>query len=61
MANLIRLGTNKWKAYQWANTRKGYWHTTGGFILATTITIDRLRSAGYVFLSDYYLKVRHGS
>jgi RNA-directed DNA polymerase len=58
LANLIKLGVNKSKAWQWANTRKGYWHTAGSFILSTTITTERLREAGYVFLSDYYRKVR---
>jgi len=58
LANLIRLGVNKSKAWEWANTRKGYWHTANSYILSTTITNDRLRQAGYVFLSDYYRKVR---
>lgn len=58
LANLVRLGVKKSKAWEWANTRKGYWHIANSFILATTITIDRLRQAGYVFLSDYYQKVR---
>jgi RNA-directed DNA polymerase len=55
--NLTRLGVKKSKAWEWANTRKGYWHIANCFILKTTITTDRLRQAGYVFLSDYYLKV----
>lgn len=58
ITNLIKLGVNKSKAYEWANTRKGYWHTSKSFILSTTITTERLQSVGYVFLSDYYLKVR---
>lgn len=58
MANLIKLGINKYKAYEWANTRKGYWHIANSFILSRTITNDRLRKAGYVFLLDYYEKVR---
>jgi RNA-directed DNA polymerase len=58
VANLIKLGINKYKAYEWANTRKGYWHTAGSFILSRTITTDRLKKAGYVFLSDCYRKVR---
>lgn len=57
LRSLIKLGLNKSKAWQWANTRKGYWHTAGSFILSTTITTDRLREAGYVFLLDYYRKV----
>src|SRR5690606_26074274 len=26
LANLVKLGVNKSKAWEWANTRKGYWH-----------------------------------
>lgn len=58
MANLVKLGIKKQKAYEWANTRKSYWHTAGSFILTRTITTDRLRLAGYVFLSDYFNKVK---
>ena len=58
LKNLIRLGINKSKAWEWANTRKGYWHIANSYILATTITNERLRKAGYVFLSEYYRKVR---
>ena len=58
LANLIRLGIPKSKAWEWANTRKGYWHTANSFILSRSITNDRLRKAGYIFLSDYYRMVR---
>ena len=58
LTNLIKLGLNKPKAWEWANTRKGYWHIANSYILSTTITNARLRSAGYLFLSDYYRKVR---
>jgi RNA-directed DNA polymerase len=58
IANLIKLGVMKSKAYEWANTRKSYWHTANSNILNTTITTDRLRLAGFLFLSDYYRKVR---
>lgn len=57
IANLVKLGVRKQKAYEWANSRKGYWHIAGSYILATTITTERLRLAGYVFLSDYFNKV----
>jgi RNA-directed DNA polymerase len=56
--NLMRLGVKKPKAWEWSNTRKGYWHTANSPILSTTITIERLRTAGYIFLSDYYQNVR---
>jgi len=58
LTNLIKLGVNKSKAWEWANTRKGYWRIAGSFILSTTITNDRLSAAGFVFFSDYYRKVR---
>ena len=56
--NLIKLGINKHKAWEWANTRKGYWHTANSFILSRTITNERLRYAGYIFFSEYYGSVR---
>lgn len=58
LTNLVKLGVKKSKAWEWANTRKGYWHVANSYILNTTITTDRLRQAGYVFLSDYYQKVK---
>jgi RNA-directed DNA polymerase len=56
--NLIKLGIPKRKAWEWANTRKGYWHVSNSYILSRSITIKNLSSAGYLFFSDYYLKVR---
>jgi group II intron reverse transcriptase/maturase len=58
LKNLMMLGVKKSKAWEWANTRKGYWHTASSPILSTTITTERLRKAGYIFLSDYYQNVR---
>lgn len=58
LLNLIRLGINKSKAWEWANSRKGYWHLANSFVLKTSVTNEKLRKAGYVFLSDHYLKVR---
>lgn len=55
---LIKLGLNKSRAWQYANTRKSYWHTANSFILTKTITTQMFRKAGYLFLLDYYLKVR---
>jgi RNA-directed DNA polymerase len=59
LKNLMKLGVNKSKAWEWANTRKGYWRIASSYILSTAIRNDRLREAGYVFLSDYYRKVRN--
>jgi group II intron reverse transcriptase/maturase len=55
--NLIKLGIAKYKAWEFANTRKGYWHIANSPILSTSITNDRLLQAGYIFLSGYYRKV----
>lgn len=55
---LMKLGLNKYKALQYANTRKSYWRTANSAILTRTITTQRLRKAGYPILLDYYLKVR---
>ena len=56
-ANLQRLGILRQKAWEHANTRKGYWHTANSWILSVPITNDRLKRAGYIFFSDYYKKV----
>lgn len=51
--NLQKLGINKY-TWQWANTRKSYWHTANSFILTRTLTNDRLRSWGFISALDYY-------
>lgn len=56
--NLVKLGINKYKAWEFANTRKAYWHISNSPILASSITNERLRRSGYVFMSDYYKQVR---
>lgn len=55
--NLIKLGIEKYKAWEYANTRKGYWHTANSPILTRSITNDRLKQSGYIFFTDYYRKV----
>jgi group II intron reverse transcriptase/maturase len=57
-ANLMKLGINRQKAWEWANTRRSYWHTAGSYILSTSVTIERLRQGGYMFLTDCYLDAR---
>ena len=53
LRNLIKLGINRTKAWEFANTRKSYWR-----IANSSITNERLKQAGYIFLTDYYRKVR---
>jgi RNA-directed DNA polymerase len=47
--NLMKLGIIKYKAWEYANTRKGYWRTAGSAILSRSVTSDRLRHAGFIF------------
>lgn len=56
--NLQKLGVEKGKAWQWANTRKSYWHTANSWILATTLNNDRFEKQGYLSFLKYYLEVR---
>jgi group II intron reverse transcriptase/maturase len=58
--NLCKLGIPEGKSWEWANTRKGYWHVSNSFIASRSITNDRLSKAGYLTFSEYYLKVRVG-
>ena len=57
LRNLIKLGIAKYKSWEYANTRKGYWCIANSPILSSSITNDRLQQAGYMFFSDYYRKV----
>jgi len=56
--NLQKLGVAKEKAWEWANTRKSYWHTANSWILATTLTNARFEKQGYLSFLKYYLEVR---
>lgn len=57
LRNLIKLGIAKFKAWEYANTRKGYWCIANSPILSTSITNKRLQQAGYIFFTDHYRKV----
>jgi len=52
--NLQKLGVPKEQAWQWANTRKGYWHIADCWILSTTITNKRLVKRGYADIAKRY-------
>jgi RNA-directed DNA polymerase len=49
--NLVKLGIDKRKAWEHANTRKGYWRTAGSPILSTSLTIEYLEEAGFLSLT----------
>jgi hypothetical protein len=52
--NLIHLGTPKPKAWEWANTRKGYWRIAGSWILTGTLTNQYLESIGFPNMGKRY-------
>ena len=56
VANLIRCGINEYQAYEWGNTRKGYWRIADSPVLKRAINNDNLRSAGYATLMEAYLE-----
>ena len=55
--NLQKCGIKKWWAWQWANTRKGYWHTAHSPILTRAISKEHLKLARYPSLMEYYEKL----
>jgi len=57
LRNLIKLGIEKYKAWEYANTRKSYWRTANSPILTRSISNDRLKLAGYIFFTDYFRNV----
>jgi len=55
--NLRKLGAGRRQAWEWANTRKSYWHIAGSWILSITITNELLERRGYADISKKYEKV----
>lgn len=55
--NLTKLGVSNWKAWEYANTRKGYWRISNSPILSRSLDNQTLGNLGYLFLSDYYKQV----
>lgn len=49
--NLVKLGIADSKAWEFANTRKGYWHTAGSCILSTSLTNEYLHKLGFMSLT----------
>lgn len=55
--NLARLGIDKYKAWEFANTRKGYWRISNSPILAIALTNERLKKQGFPTITERYLLV----
>lgn len=56
--NLSKLGIEENKAWEFANTRKGYWRISRSPIMSRAITNVRLEKRGYVSMSTMYKKVK---
>ena len=52
--NLKRLEIPEGQAWQWANTRKGYWRIAHSWILTRSLTNEYLASIGYDDISKRY-------
>jgi len=55
---LRKLGIPDDKAYQWGNSRLGYWRLAGSPVLTRSITNEKLAQAGYFDFPAYYEFVR---
>ncbi|MEE0896509.1 MAG: group II intron reverse transcriptase/maturase [Acutalibacteraceae bacterium] len=58
--NLVRLGINNSKAWEWANSRKAYWRIADSHILHMSLTNEYLASVGYDDILHRY-KVLHSN
>ena len=52
--NLVKLGINKYKAWEYANTRKGYWRISKSPILSKSLNNKYLESLGFISLTQIY-------
>lgn len=55
--NLVSLGIPHWQAYQWGNTRGGYWRTAHSPVLSRSLTNGKLQEMGYFSLSGEYSRL----
>lgn len=56
--NLRKLGVPEWQAYQWGNTRLGYWRIAGSAVLHRSVTNEKLAQAGYYDFPAQYERLR---
>jgi len=55
--NLYKLGIDKYEAWKYANTRKGYWRISNSPILSRALTNERLKKQGFPTITERYLLV----
>ncbi|WP_425801730.1 group II intron reverse transcriptase/maturase [Desulfitobacterium sp. Sab5] len=54
---LKSLGVHKQKAWEYANTRKGYWRISNSPILSKSLNNETIKGFGFLFFSEYYRQV----
>ena len=54
---LKQYGVNEGKAWEYANTRKGYWRISNSPILSRSLDNQTLINLGFIYFSEYYSKV----
>lgn len=59
--NLVKLGVPAWKAYEWGNSRKGYWRISKSPILHRTLGNSYWKSRGLRSLHERYEFLRYSS
>ena len=52
--SLVKLGINKQKAWEWANSRKGYARVASSFIMQRSVTNEILKKKGYLELESLH-------
>ena len=52
--NLTRLGVPNWKAWEYGNTREGYWRISNSPIVSTTLGNKYLEQLGYKSIIKRY-------
>ncbi|NJP39423.1 group II intron maturase-specific domain-containing protein, partial [Alkalicoccus luteus] len=55
--SLMKLKIPKGTAWQWANTRKGYWRIAGSYVLHRAISKEALQQAGLLPIESFYRKM----
>ncbi|MBZ9636539.1 group II intron reverse transcriptase/maturase [Clostridium sp. FP1] len=53
--NLKRLGIDEYKAWEYANTRKGYWRISHSPVLTRTLTNKYLKEQGFITLTEKFM------
>ena len=55
----MKLGAPEWLAGKWSYTSMGGWAVAQSPIMNTTITLKRLKKAGYESMEEFYHQIRH--